>query len=752
MTTRSKEKQEPITQSPSYVLPATIRADGEYAQLLETIRRESRALKPRPILANGLCEGAQDALLVSLLNDTALQRAPCALLLCAEEKDCVRLCAMFRRFGLRAAFFVGRDYNFHNIAASHDYEHERLEVLFGIQQGTLDVVLTTPDAALGFTIPPDRLSESVMTLDFSTQVETDALAEKLVRAGYTRVGMVDGKGQFAVRGGIVDIYPTGGVCTDVDGTVAPCVSPVRIELFDNEIDRMGLFDIDTQRINTPILQVILSPAKEVLPDHAALTTLKKVLTTQQKATTHSEIEDLLQGELSTLEDALEHGGELLYADKYISLIYPEKCCLLSYFTARTMIVQVGTAAVRERLKGALWHADQTVKDLVESGTIAPKYAEYTHRSADLDAFLDKQVTLHVDSMSYGLSGQTLAGIFGFRSKQMVSFGDNYDLLFDDLSSYTERKYHVYLLAENETAGKNLCGLLQDKGYDATLLTSAKDSAPGKIVVLWNEYLQGFELVSARIAVLSTNPETRAGSVVGSGKIKSKKKKKDTATKAILSYAELEVGDLVVHEDYGIGCYTGIETLQTGGATRDYIGIQYAGSDKLFLPTEKMDKVSKYIGAHADDGLIKLSKLGTDSWGRAKAKAKASVKDIAKELIQLYAERSRRPGYAYPADDDFQRSFESAFDYEETECQLRAAEEVKADMCAITPMDRLLCGDVGFGKTEVAMRAAYKAVMGGKQVAVLVPTTILALQHFQTFTSRMRAFGVNVDMISRFRER
>jgi transcription-repair coupling factor (superfamily II helicase) len=263
-------------------------------------------------------------------------------------------------------------------------------------------------------------------------------------------------------------------------------------------------------------------------------------------------------------------------------------------------------------------------------------------------------------------------------------------------------------------------------------------------------LQGYELVSARIAVLSTNPETRVGKMAGSGKIKSRKKKKENAGRAILSYAELEVGDLVVHEDHGIGRYTGIETITTAGSTRDYIGIQYAGSDKLFLPTEKLDKVSKYIGAHADDGLVKLSRLGGESRNKAKARAKASVKDIAKDLIRLYAERTRRPGFAFPGDDDFQRSFEAAFEYEETECQLRAAEEVKGDMCATAPMDRLLCGDVGFGKTEVAMRAAYKAVMGGKQVAVLVPTTILALQHYQTFTSRMRAFGVNVDMISRFR--
>ncbi len=737
----------PIT---SHILPATIRADGEYPQLLETVQREYRAAKPRPVLINGLCEGAQDAMLISLLTDTMEQRSACALILCAEERDCVRLCAVLGRFGLRAAFFVGRDYNFHNITASHDYEHERLEVLFGLQQGTPDVVLTTPDAALGYTIPVERLDRAVLQLDFSSRVEPSELAARLVAAGYARVDMVDGKGQFAVRGGIVDIYPTGGSYVDGDGELRRDTSPIRIELFDDEIDRMGLFDIDTQRIHTSVLQVTLPPAKELLPDAQALQTLKGVLTAQLKGKLDAANRALLQGELATLEAAIAGSGELPYADKYVSLIYPEKRCLLDYFPDRTQVMIIGTTAMRERLKGALWHADQAVKDLLEGGSIAPKYAEYTHRPAVLDAFLEKNVTLHVDSMSYGLSGQRLAGMFGFRSKQMVSFGENYELLFDDMNSYLGRGYRVYLLAENQIAAKNLCGLLDDRGVRVRIGEEDGPCRAGEVCLLWQEYLQGFELVSARIAVLSTNPETRIGKVAGTGRIKGRKKKKDSATRAILSYAELEVGDLVVHEDHGIGRYTGIETITAGGSTRDYIGIQYAGSDKLFVPTETLDKVSKYIGAHADDGLVKLSRLGGESWTKAKAKAKASVKDIAKDLIRLYAERTRRPGFAFPKDDDFQRSFESAFEYEETECQLRASDEVKEDMCATAPMDRLLCGDVGFGKTEVAMRAAYKAVMGGKQVAVLVPTTILALQHYQTFTSRMRAFGVNVDMISRFR--
>ena len=253
----------------------------------------------------------------------------------------------------------------------------------------------------------------------------------------------------------------------------------------------------------------------------------------------------------------------------------------------------------------------------------------------------------------------------------------------------------------------------------------------------------------KIAVLTTCPESREGTLATSGIVK-KKRKKRSGTETILSYNDLEIGDYVVHEVHGIGQYMGIENLTVDGVSRDYINIHYAGSDRLFLPVDKLDMVSKYIGAHADDGMVRLSKFGGSEWGRAKAKAKAAVKDIAKDLIQLYAERSRRPGYAFPPDDDMQADFEAAFEYEETDCQLDAIEDIKNDMMSTVPMDRLLCGDVGFGKTEVAMRAAYKAVIGGKQVAVLVPTTILAIQHYQTFTSRMRATPVTVDMISRFR--
>ncbi len=733
------------------ILTQTIRADREYDQLLDIVKKQFKATNPHPVLINGLCEGASDAMLVSLLSDIPIGNG--ALIVCSEEKDCVRVKNMLERFGRRCAFFVGRDFTFYNITASHEFEHERLDVLFALLGGNLDAVVTTPDVALGYTIPPERLAGSVIELNFDSRIDLVALSHRLTTAGYSRADMVDGKGQFAIRGGIVDIYPPHGYYTDEDGADFSGAMALRIELFDDEIDRMGLFDIDTQRVHTTVRSAQLPPAREILINNEVRDALKKAISAQFKIQHDEKAEQELINEAAAIERSRENGTDIPFADKYISLIYPEKTCLLDYFSSRSPVFLLGTNNIYERLKASEWHRNQTIEELLGNGTISSKYTDYSKPNTAFDVFLSKNVTLHMDSMSYGLSGRKLSGMFGFRSKQMVSYGDNFALLEEDLSSYCSQNYRVLLLAENEVYAKNLCGLLQDKGFSVLLSGSDEisidDVAKGSVLILWQQQLSGFELVTPRIAVLSTNPDTRRGHLATSGKIKNSKKKK-SATQAIMSYADLETGDFVVHESYGIGRYTGIETMTIAGVTRDYIGIQYAGSDKLFLPTEKLDKVSKYIGAHADDGLIKLSKFGGEAWNRTHARAKASVKDIAKDLIKLYAERERRPGFAFPHDDEFQRNFEAAFEYEETEGQLRAVDDVKRDMVSTVPMDRLLCGDVGFGKTEVALRAAYKAVLGGKQVAVLVPTTILALQHYQTFTSRMRAFGVNVDMISRFR--
>ena len=735
-----------------------VRQDGEYGQLLAAVKRGFRD-KSLPLLANGLCEGASDAFITALLQDTASLSPAIPLIVCSEEKECLRIKDMLALFGIRAAFYPVRDLTFYNISASHEYEHERIRVLSGILSGAFDVVIATPDAMLGYTIPADRLVDATLTLDFDTRIDPDDLSRHLTEAGYARVDMVDGAGQFARRGGIIDIYPPMGTFVDEDGKTVEGAHPLRIELFDDEIDRMVFFDVDSQRTVASISSATIPPAREILCDKNARVSLTKAIKDKLRTCRDEDARGILSAELAALgtgaDGTVGNGiADLHFIDKYISLIYPEKQALIDYFDRKPLILIRSTSAVHDRLKAAVWQMNQTVTELVEADTIAGTYAEYHKPQAEFERFLDTGVTVHVDSLSYGMSGKRLGGIFGFRTRHMVSYAENFRLLCEDLTGYMRGGYRTAVMTENETAAKNLAEMLSEHGFDVTVESakrtlSAADLKKDEITIVWRSFLFGYELITPRIAMLSTNPDGKTATLSVQNKPARKKKQRE-GTAAILSYADLTEGDYVVHETHGIGIYTGIETLSTSGAKRDYIGIKYAGADKLYIPVEKLDMVSKYIGARAEDGTVKLSKFGTDSWQKSKSRAKAAVKDMAKELIQLYAQRMRVKGHAFPPDEDFQRDFEAAFAYNETDSQLEATEDIKRDMEKAVPMDRLLCGDVGYGKTEVAFRAAYKAIMGGKQVALLVPTTILALQHFQTATARMRAFGVNIDMISRFR--
>ena len=732
------------------ILNECIRSDPEYLQLLTTARRNFRD-NPLPILASGLCEGATDAFLVTLIEDTKKERdgAP-AIILCPEEKDCVKVLGLLEGSGIRAAFYMARDLTFYNITASHEYEHERLRVLSGLLSGDFDAVVTTPDASIGYTVPPERLKANLISVDCYDALSPDELAARLIAAGYVRSDPVDSPGQFTKRGGILDVYPPYGAFKDSDGGTKSGTFALRIEFFGDEIDRMGLFDPETQRMTETVVAADFPPARELLVTGESLGELKKAINAQFKVT-HDEraLEELIR-ERTAVDGALDGGTDVHFLDKYISLIYPERTCLWEYFPPRPLVLIRGTNAVADRLKASAWHTEETVKELLEGGTIASKYADYAKPQSAFFAFCDKSVTLHLDSIAHGIGDRRLAGLFGFRTRHTVSYSENEDLFFEDLHRYAQSGYRCLIATENKTEAEGMAEKLRSADFvvvDAP--TSPKEMEVGTVCVLPQSTLRGFELILPKIVLISSDAGARGGTLALSARSPSRKRKPKNA-KSILSYAELEVGDYVVHENYGIGQYTGIETLTCEGITRDYIGIQYAGTDKLFVPVEKMDKVAKYIGAHSDDGLVKLSRMGGEAWKKSTSRARAAAKDVAKDLIRLYAERMRRPGHAFQADDSYQRAFEEAFPYEETESQLSATEEIKRDMMNAAPMDRLLCGDVGYGKTEVALRAAYKAVLGGKQVAILVPTTLLALQHYQTIVSRMRAFAVNVDMLSRFR--
>lgn len=730
------------------ILTDSIRADGEYSQLLGVLKNNFGA-KSLPALAGGLCTGAADVLCAALAEDTdKLRRAP-MLILCADERECMRIKGVLSRLGLRVAQYSSRDLNFHNIAASHEYEYERIEVLSGVLERAYDAVVTTPEASLGLTMPAEVLGANTFSVYSDTRTSPVELTKRLTDAGYVNVKMVDGAGQFARRGGIVDLYPPFCSALACDGTAYTGGCAIRIEFFDDEIDRMGIFDVDTQRLITALDSFTFVPSREMIVDAEARERMLSAVKRQMRVCSDPRSLDELKAEAASLSCG---DSEVHFADKYASLVYSQNSCMLDYFASGSLIIIRNSTAVRDALKKLEKNTDHAVTDMLESGLICESVAQYYCPAGHMDEICGKNAMLHVDSIAYGVSDKRLSGIFGFRTRQPVVYSDNYNLLCEDLTGYMHGGYKVIIMTENECSAKNLCEILCEADFNAVtergdIERSVSDLPRGVIYIKWRECLAGYELISPRIAVLTTGSEAKIASL-NTSKRTVRKKKRDSRT--ILSYAELNEGDIVVHETYGIGKYLGIEKLTIEGVTREYINIQYAGSDRLCVPVEKLDLVSKYIGAHSDDGLVKLSKMGGDSWHRATAKAKSAVKEMAKELIKLYAERMRRPGYAFFPDDDMQRSFEESFDYDETQCQLDAIDDIKQDMLRPVPMDRLLCGDVGYGKTEVAFRAAYKAVLSGKQVAILVPTTVLALQHYQTAMSRMRNFAVNIDMLSRFR--
>jgi len=720
---------------------SAIRSDAEYKQLTDAVELQRRS-RPKPIVVSGLCEGAGDALSAALLRD--MPGGCPALILCPDEKTARRMRESLNAFGLRAALYPNRDLNMYNISASREFEQARLSLLVALRRGELDAVVTAPEAALSYTIPQGALAENLIGIGLDSEISPAGLVNRLVGAGYTRSSLAEGAGQFAQRGGIVDI------CYFKDGVT----SALRIEFFGDEIDRMGYYDTATQRVTENVTKVLIPPAREIVADADALRAIKKSIGNLLKKSKDAHLSESLRSEESAIELALESGTEVRFLDKYISLIYPEKTTLLDYFSPMSICIMRSAASADDAFKSAVWHAEEQVKSIIESGSLEAKYAEFSAPLERWSTFTASHTTIMTDSLVQGLSGKALGGLFGFRTKHSLSIADNDELLREELEALSKGGYRMVLMAGDASRAKNYAGLLSEswgiKAYDVSdgELPDLKKLPRGEAFVIAGTPTSPFELPSPRCAVISLT-------VTEGGRAEKKKRaarsKRDSNAQAILSYADLSEGDYVVHEAHGIGQYMGLTTMTVDGVTRDYITIQYAGSDKLFMPVEKLDKVSKYIGAHSDDGTLRLSKFGSTEWGKTKARAKSTLRDIAKELIALYAERQRRPGFAFFPDDDFQRDFEAAFEFDETDAQLDATEDIKQDMQKAVPMDRLLCGDVGYGKTEVAFRAIYKAILSGKQVALLVPTTILALQHYQSAQSRMRAFPVNIEMLSRFRK-
>ncbi len=709
-------------------LISPIRQEREYKELISELVAQSKQAKRYPVLLTGLSDGAKCALYVALSADYRKKRGAKTLLIVPDEASGFLCEKIFSECGLLAAFFPYRDFNFSKVSASHSYEHERLSALDKILNDRADIYISTPDAALQYTVPRERLVQRSLSLETGKEYSLTELSEKLVLLGYSRCDMVEGEGQFSVRGGICDIFPP------------KYEKPIRIEFFGDEIDRIASFDVITQRTEQMLTELTLSPGREIVIGEKESEALTKII---EKQLVRAADEKIKEGLLEELE-ALKSGRDIGVSDKYISAVYPEKECLLDYFDENTLVVVSELNAVNDRIKSYDFQSRETAEMLIESGSVSGGYAFYGKCGEDFSDFMAERACLLCSTFS--TSVKRLSGMFNIRCKQNVSYKDNLSLLLEDLEHYVSAGYTINILTENEAISKKIAGVLLDEHIASTVSGEPKAGIPN---FLSGINLPGFELPQSKYVCLSMYASMfSAGRVINTRRRRAAKKSQGLK---IASQAELEIGDYVVHENHGVGRYCGISTVTMNGVTADYIKIEYSGDGNLYLPCTQLDRLSKYTGSGVENGTVKLSKLGGADWVKAKTKAKAAAKEMAKDLINLYAERMRRVGISFDEDDALQQEFESAFEYEETDGQLEAAREIKDDMERAVPMERLLCGDVGYGKTEVALRAAFKAVRSGYQVAILVPTTILAFQHYQTIMSRMRGFPVTVDMLSRFRK-
>ncbi|MCQ4771461.1 transcription-repair coupling factor [Intestinimonas massiliensis] len=657
------------------------------------------------------------------------------VLLCADETEADRLAEDLTAFtGQAVRRLSARDFTFHNAAVvSRQWEHRRLSALRALAAGESPLTVCTVESLLQRTLPRTLLTQCAQMLRVGESHDLPELAERLSAAGYTRCEQVEGVGQFALRGGILDVF-------------SPAFDrPVRAEFFGDEIDSMGLFDVSSQRRTVNLREAEILPASEVLPQFAPggfpglLEALDGLIARVEKS---KPSHPALLATLNEDRERFQAGAAFPAADRYLALIYPQMATAADYLPEDAVVLFCESPRVAERAKHYLWRLEEDVKTLLEGGQVSGELAVYARTMEELCRVLGDYPVCFLDafaSSSYPLRPRVMLDVM---AKQLPSYGASLETAAGDLRHYQGAGFGAVVLAGGEQRCLNLQSLLREEKVRSAVDFALHDlPGPGQAVLCVGGLSAGFEYPDAKLAVLT---EGRPAAP------RRPRPKKQTNRQKLDSYADLSPGDLVVHEHHGIGRYVGMVKMTADGVQKDYVKINYAGADVLYVPATQLDLVSKYIGAGENVEAKKLSKLGGADWEKAKTRAKKAVADLAKGLIQLYAERQRLPGYAFSPDSPWQKEFEDQFEYTETDDQLRCIAEIKRDMEKATPMDRLLCGDVGYGKTEVAFRAIMKCVLDGKQAAILAPTTVLARQHYLTAKRRFAKFPVEIDVVSRFR--
>jgi len=608
-------------------------------------------------------------------------------------------------------FFPNSELLFYDVeAVGRDIITERLAALDKLYTSKKPLtVVATIDALLSVTFPRELYQSYTSEIKVGGTVDLNELCDTLVTIGYTREDMVEGKGQFSLRGGILDFFPHYSAM------------PYRIEFFDTDVDSIRLFDVDSQLTVQKVDSARISPAEEI------------ILLPKQR-------------------QEFEEKGYILSRSlmKYIPLIYPNKLPnLLDYIDNPTIFLDE-PARIAESAEKLERNVSETVAEMLFRGVI-PQFDGEKRYICDyyetIERLLNNQV-VGISALSHATPDFAPKKLISITSKSIGTFHGKMEFAVQAIKSYQKQDYRVIILVNGESRAKNFAQSLQDEGISVTYSPHlGEPPKPGSAIVTPGVIDSGFEYPTAKLAVIC-DKEIFGADNFGDGRKKGVRRPGRNKGNKIDSFTDLSIGDFVVHQNHGIGEYLGIETKTILGITRDYIRIKYKGDDLLYVPSEQLDHVYKYIGK--DGASVRVNKLGGTEWNRAKQRVRTACADMAKELVELYAARENIQGIAYSPDNEFQRQFDDSFPYEETDDQLISIDEVKKDMQRRRPMDRLLCGDVGYGKTEVALRAAFKAVLDGYQVAYLAPTTILVNQHFNTFQKRMKEFAISVEMLSRFR--
>ena len=711
-------------------LLSVLKTIPEYSSLLEGLsRRESAAV-------TGIGQINRSHMIAGLRSHTSTP----IVVVCQDDMAAKRLQEDLKAFlGETFPILPSRELTLYDTAVvSRAWEQKRLRQLYDLATGATNLQILSWESLSQRTMPMQVLLNAAFTLEVGKEYDIAELTARLTGCGYSRCGMVEGPGQFAVRGGILDVF-------------SPAADrPFRAEFFGEELDTMGYFDPDTQRRTENTDTVVILPVGETQPRlhpqglEGLCSDLQHLIARQRRRKNLNE--DLirtLEKDLNKYENSLQNPA----SDRYMALIYPEYATAMDCIPANALLILCDQGSVKRTARTRTEAIGMQLDGLLQGGLLAGELCDYVCQWEDFCGYLKGKTVVYFDAFGGSSYPEECRPkqLLPMSAKQLPGYGGSMDTAASDLSHYQKMEFSSLVLCGTRRRAELLQEMLHAKGLSSficiPLTTMPKE---GQILLTDGTLPFGMEYPNSKLAVLSE------GQLTARTEPKKKTKKSATNRQKLNSFTDLTPGDLVVHENYGIGRFVAMEQIKVDGAIKDYVKIAYQGSDTLFVPATQLDMVSKYIGGGSEDTNVRLNKIGSDAWQKTKTKARKAAKDMAGELIQLYAARKRQEGFAFAADSPWQKEFEDDFPYPETDDQLRCIAEIKSDMESPIPMDRLLCGDVGFGKTEVALRAVMKAVMDGKQVAILVPTTVLAQQHYQTAISRFRSFPVNIDVLSRFR--